>query len=117
MNSLEEPYNKAQTLDFLTNAGMSEPPLVYAVDKDDDFIGYVIFHDYDDLFYKKETNASYNHKVTGFYKRLTSYEELQYDDKVIIVDQGLKGWSSFGVNPAELVYYDTGLYLAQMKKL
>lgn len=52
MKFLEEPYNKAQTLDFLTNAGMSEPPLVYAVDKDDDFIGYVIFHDYDDLSYE-----------------------------------------------------------------
>ena len=34
MKFLEEPYNKTQTLDFLTNAGMSEPPLVYAVDKD-----------------------------------------------------------------------------------
>ena len=52
MKFLEEPYDKAQTLDFLTNAGMSEPPLVYAVDKDDDFIGYVIFHDYDDLSYE-----------------------------------------------------------------
>ena len=52
MMFLEEPYNKAHTLDFLTNAGMKEPPLVYAVDKDDDFIGYVIFHDYDDSSYE-----------------------------------------------------------------
>ena len=57
-----------------------------------------------------EAEASYNHKVTGFYKRLTSYEELQDDDKVIIVDQGLKGWSSFGGNPAGLSYDDTGFY-------
>ena len=52
MKFLEEPYNKTQTLDFLTNAGMSEPPLVYAVDKDNEFIGYVIFHDYDDVSYE-----------------------------------------------------------------
>ena len=52
MKFFEEPYNKAQTLDFLTNAGMSEPPLVYAVDKDNEFIGYVIFHDYDDVSYE-----------------------------------------------------------------
>ena len=52
MRFLEEPYNKAQTLNFLKEAGMSEPPLVYAVDKDNDFIGYVIFHDYDDVSYE-----------------------------------------------------------------
>ena len=40
MKFLEEPYNKAHTLDFLTNAGMKEPPLVCAVDKDDDFIEF-----------------------------------------------------------------------------
>ena len=52
MRFLEEPYNKAQTLNFLKEAGMSEPPLVYAVDKGNDFIGYVIFHDYDDVSYE-----------------------------------------------------------------
>ena len=52
MRFLEEPYNKAQTLNFLKEAGMSEPPLVYAVDKDNEFIGYVIFHDYDDVSYE-----------------------------------------------------------------
>ena len=52
MRFLEEPYNKAQTLNFLKEAGMIEPPLVYAVDKDNEFIGYVIFHDYDDVSYE-----------------------------------------------------------------
>ena len=52
MRFLEEPYNKAHTLNFLKEAGMSEPPLVYAVDKDNEFIGYVIFHDYDDVSYE-----------------------------------------------------------------
>lgn len=52
MRFLEEPYNKAQALSFLKEAGMNEPPLIYAVDRDNDFIGYVIFHDYDDVSYE-----------------------------------------------------------------
>ena len=52
MKYLEEPYTKAQTLDFILNAGMSEPPFVYAVDDENEFIGYVIFHDYDDISYE-----------------------------------------------------------------
>lgn len=52
MRFLEEPYNKTRTLKFLKEAGMSEPPLVYAVEKEDSFIGYVIFHDYDNVSYE-----------------------------------------------------------------
>ena len=47
MQYLEAPYTKEQTEQFLFRSGLSETPLIYAVEKDNDFIGYVIYHDYD----------------------------------------------------------------------
>ena len=47
MQYLEAPYTKEQTEQFLFRSGLSETPLIYAVEKDNQFIGYVIYHDYD----------------------------------------------------------------------
>lgn len=47
MRFLEEPYSKEQTEQFLACAGLAEAPLIYAAEKDGEFIGYVIYHDYD----------------------------------------------------------------------
>jgi RimJ/RimL family protein N-acetyltransferase len=47
MKYIEPPYSMEKTEQFLSRAGLSDPPLVYAVDEDDSFIGYVIYHDYD----------------------------------------------------------------------
>lgn len=47
MQYLEAPYTKEQAEQFLFRSGLSETPLIYAVEKDNDFIGYVIYHDYD----------------------------------------------------------------------
>ena len=48
MRFLEPPFSKEQTSSFLKSAGLSESPLIYAVEAGETFIGYVIFHDYDD---------------------------------------------------------------------
>ena len=48
MRYLESPYDRAQTETFLRRAGLAEPPLVYAVQEGEHFIGYVIYHDYDE---------------------------------------------------------------------
>lgn len=48
MRYLESPYDRAQAEAFLRRAGLAEPPLVYAVQEDEHFIGYVIYHDYDE---------------------------------------------------------------------
>ena len=45
MRYLEEPYPREKAAAFLKNAGLSDPPLIYAAEKDGSFIGYVIFHD------------------------------------------------------------------------
>ena len=43
---LEPPYSKEQAKVFL-QAALSDHPPVYAVESDDRFIGYVIYHPYD----------------------------------------------------------------------
>ena len=47
MQYLEPPFSMEKTEQFLKTAGLTEKPLIYAVEKDSEFIGYVIYHDYD----------------------------------------------------------------------
>ena len=47
MRFLEPPYSRERTERFLKTAGLSEPPLVWAVEDEEGFAGYVISHDYD----------------------------------------------------------------------
>ena len=49
MRWLEPPFDRAQTENFLERAGLSEPPLVYAAENaEGEFLGYAIYHDYDE---------------------------------------------------------------------
>ena len=48
MHYLEPPYDKAQTERFLHYAGLSGNPLVFAAEEEGIFIGYVIYHAYDE---------------------------------------------------------------------
>lgn len=49
MRYIEPPYTPKQTRAFLEDAGMTEPRRVWTVtDAEDEFLGYVIFHDYDE---------------------------------------------------------------------
>ena len=48
MRYLEPPYTRAQTEAFLHYAGLAEIPLVYAAEDHGIFIGYVIYHAYDE---------------------------------------------------------------------
>ena len=49
MRHIEPPYTLSRTKDFLERAGLGNPPLIYAVeDGHGRFIGYVIYHDYDE---------------------------------------------------------------------
>ena len=47
MQYLEPPFGKKQAEQFLQRAGLSDPPLIYAVEEDGSFIGSVIYHDYE----------------------------------------------------------------------
>lgn len=48
MKHLEPPFSEAKTKGFLEEAGLCEPAQVYAVDLQSHFIGYVIYHPYDE---------------------------------------------------------------------
>lgn len=48
MRYIEPPYTLEKTKSFLKTAGLSDNPLIYAVDDENgSFVGYVIYHDYD----------------------------------------------------------------------
>ena len=47
MRYIEPPFTLEKTRDFLENAGLTDEPLIYAVeDESSTFIGYAIYHDY-----------------------------------------------------------------------
>ena len=48
MRYLEAPFSPERTQAFLAEAGLCEPPLIWAVEDDDGFCGYVIYHAYDE---------------------------------------------------------------------
>lgn len=51
MRYLEPPFTREQTENFLKTAGLADKPLIYAVeDTESRFVGYVIYHRYDDEF-------------------------------------------------------------------
>ena len=46
---LEPPFTREQAERFLQQAGLSNPPLIYAAENaEGEFLGYAIYHDYDD---------------------------------------------------------------------
>ena len=47
MQYIEPPYSLEQTRTFLIDAWLCYTPLIFAAEKDGQFIGYVIFHEYD----------------------------------------------------------------------
>ena len=48
MEYLEPPFSEERTRRFLSDAGLCDPPLIYAAELQGRFIGYVIYHPYDE---------------------------------------------------------------------
>ncbi len=49
MKYIEPPYSREQTEEFLKDCGLAEDPLIYTAENEKgDFIGYVIYHDYEE---------------------------------------------------------------------
>ena len=71
MRYIEPVFTKEKTEQFLSSAGLSENPLIYAVDNDGRFIGHVIFHPFDEdsieigwVLHKKFWGKGYAQKLT-----------------------------------------------------
>ena len=54
MRFLEPPFSRGQTAEFLREAGLSSPPLVYAVEdkNSSSLLGHLIFHPFDEESYE-----------------------------------------------------------------
>ena len=48
MQYIEAPYSRKKTENFLETAGLAGEPLIYATETGSEFIGYVIFHPFDE---------------------------------------------------------------------
>ena len=49
MRYIEPPFSPEQTKTFLKKAGLSDPPLIWVAEEENGvFIGYVIYHDYEE---------------------------------------------------------------------
>ena len=48
MRYIEAPYSREKTESFLCSAGLADDPLIYAAEADGEFIGYCIFHPFDE---------------------------------------------------------------------
>jgi len=48
MKYLEPPFTKEKAESFLNTCGLTTDPRIYAVDNEEGFTGYVIFHEYDE---------------------------------------------------------------------
>ena len=48
MRYIEPAFTREKAQEFLMSAGLSEEPLIYTVDNDSAFVGYVIFHAFDE---------------------------------------------------------------------
>ena len=72
MKYIEPPFSLEQTKQFLNDFGLCNPPRIYAAENDDgEFIGYVIFHEYDSdsmeigwILKKKHWGKGYATKLT-----------------------------------------------------
>ena len=89
MRYMEPPFSFEHTRTFLEDAGLSDSPLIYAVENEiGSFIGYVIYHDYDTD--SKEIGCVLQKNVwgKGYAKKLTEQliARANSDGKNVIIE-------------------------------
>lgn len=89
MRYIEPPYSADKTKDFLFRAGLCDKPLIFAAENDKgSYIGYVIYHDYDDqsieigwLLKRSEWGKGYAKKLTGI-----MVEQAKHEGKSLVIE-------------------------------
>ena len=82
MRFIEAPYSEENTRKFLQTAGLCENPLIYAVENDQgNYVGYVIYHDYDNgnkeigwILKRAEWDKGYAKALTRLLIKKTGHE-------------------------------------------
>ncbi len=89
MRFLEPPFSKEKTATFLDEVALCNNPLVYAVDdKNGDFIGYVIYHTYDEMAYEIGWVLGKEHWGKGYADELTQalITDAKYRMKSLVIE-------------------------------
>lgn len=89
MQYIEPPFELDAIKKFLSEAGLSDSPLIYAVEnKDKNFIGYVIFHDYDENSMELGWILNYKEWGKGYASALTKLliEKARDMEKNIVIE-------------------------------
>jgi RimJ/RimL family protein N-acetyltransferase len=89
MRYLEPPYSPQETEAFLRTSGLAEPPLIYAVeDQDTCFLGYLIYHRYDDELMELGWVLKFSAWGKGYASRLTQMiiEKARLEGKKLIIE-------------------------------
>lgn len=81
MKFIEPPFSWKKTVNFLNSVALIDPPLIYAVeDFSQKFIGYVIFHEYDNdsfelgwILNKRYWGKGYANELTKAFIKRSSY--------------------------------------------
>lgn len=72
MRYLEPPFSEERTVVFLDEAALCDNPLIYAVDdRKGNFVGYVIYHTYDEMAYEIGWVFGKEHWGKGYADELT----------------------------------------------
>ena len=89
MRYIEPPYSRERTEEFLFNAGLCDNPLIYAAENDEGkYVGYVIFHDYDNQSVEIGWLLKYSEWNKGYAKKLTEImiEQAKSKGKSVIIE-------------------------------
>ena len=88
MKHLEAKYTKQKTIAFLDQNGLSEPPRIYAAEDDGEFIGYVIFHEYDRSSMEIGWVLDYDYWGKGYASKLTEMllEKCKFLNKEAVIE-------------------------------
>jgi len=89
MRYIEPPYSAEKTKEFLFNAGLSETPLIYAAENNEGkYVGYVIFHDYDNQSVEIGWLLKRSEWGKGYAKELTTMmiDRAKRERKSVIIE-------------------------------
>ena len=88
MKYIEEPFGKDKTELFLNENGLIDCPRIYAVTKEKDFVGYVIFHEYDSISFEIGWILLPEYWGKGYSSELTKalIEECQKHNKRVVIE-------------------------------
>lgn len=72
MRCMEPPFSEERTSIFLDEVALCDNPLIYAVDdRNGNFVGYVIYHPYDEMAYEIGWVLGKDHWGKGYANELT----------------------------------------------